>query len=176
MDHITTTPKSIDHESQTSPDDNRSSPSSSTGVSTIFATAPYDPADFPTSAEGKPDFSHLQPDYQDHMAWYGENITYFHYGLPYDMEGFFDIILPQIALHHEALLNAVVAFAAYQRTVANVDGKVEDFLVYYNRAVSLLLDSLRKKEKHGVATLLTILQIAQIEVGYHRCRPAAREC
>ncbi|KAF4126731.1 C6 finger domain protein [Geosmithia morbida] len=146
-----------------SQDDNRSSPSSSTGTSTIFATVPYDPLEFPTAADGKPDFSHLPPDYQRHLAWYDENVTYHHYGLPHDLEGFFSIILPRMALQNEALLNAVVGFSAYQTTVQNPNGKLQDFLTYYNKAVQILLEILRKREKHGVTTLVAILQIAQIE-------------
>jgi hypothetical protein len=68
------------------------------------------------------------------------------------------------ALRNEALLNAVVGFSAFQRTLHNPDGKINDFLQYYNKAVSLLLLSLKKGERHSNAMILTILQLATIEV------------
>lgn len=46
----------------------------------------------------------------------------------------------------------------------NPNGRIKDFLHYYNRSVSLLLAFLKSKERHNIATLLTILQLATIEV------------
>jgi len=67
-------------------------------------------------------------------------------------------------MRNEALLYAVVGFAAYHHTLKNPNGQINEFLQYYNRSVTLLLAFLKKKEKHSVATLLTILQLATIEV------------
>lgn len=65
---------------------------------------------------------------------------------------------------NESLLNVIVAFSAYLSTVRNPDGKIKDFLQYYNRSVTLLLDALKRKDTHNIPTLLTILQLSTIEV------------
>ena len=59
---------------------------------------------------------------------------------------------------------AVVAFAAYHNALSREDGKVKDFLDAYNKSVSLLRQSLAKTDRHSLSTLLTILQLATIEV------------
>lgn len=83
-----------------------------------------------------------------------------------DPDDFFGSILPSLAVQggNEALLNAVVGFSAYHRTVHSTNGKIPDFLRYYNKSVTLLLGYLKRREKQGIATLLTILQLATIEV------------
>lgn len=68
------------------------------------------------------------------------------------------------ALRNESLLHAVVGFSAFHRTLHNPEGKIQDFLPYYNKAVSLLLKSLRKNERRDNGTILAILQLATIEV------------
>ena len=99
-----------------------------------------------------------------------ENITHYHYGLNEDTDNFFTTMLPQLALQHESLLNAVVGFAAYQKTIKNPQGKIEHFLGYYNRSVSLLLGCLKSGKRHNHGTLVTILQLATIEVGHRGAR------
>jgi hypothetical protein len=42
---------------------------------------------------------------------------------------------------------------------------VKDFLDAYNKSVSALRHSLAKTDRHSLSTLLTILQLATIEVG-----------
>lgn len=74
------------------------------------------------------------------------------------------------ALGNDALLYAVVGFSAFQRTLHNSEGKIQDFLQYYNKAVSLLLKSLKKGERYSNGTLLAILQLATIEVREERFR------
>jgi hypothetical protein len=64
------------------------------------------------------------------------------------------------------LLYAVVGFSAFQLTLKNPAGKIQDFLQYYNKAVSLLLNSLKKGERHNNSTILAILQLATIEVRF----------
>jgi hypothetical protein len=98
------------------------------------------------------------------LTYYDENLTNYHYCIPHDSDNFFRYILPSAALRHEPLLNALVGFSAYHLTLQNPDGKLQNFLQYYNRSVTLLLGALKRKEKHNVATLLTILQLATIEV------------
>jgi hypothetical protein len=146
-------------------DNKSSSPSASTVTTGSLATAPYHPADFSVSTTGRPDWSQLPPDFQHYLRWYDENVTSYQYCLSVDADDFFKNILPRVAIQSEALLNAVVGFSAYLSTLQNPNGKLEDFLRYYNRSVSLLLAFLQRKEKHNVTTLITILQLATIEVG-----------
>lgn len=141
---------------------NRSSPSSVAG-SGGFTTTLCGPHDFPTTTE-RPDWSELPLEYQRHLNWFFENMNHYHYGLPLDTDDFFKTILPQAARHSEPLLNALMAFAAYHQTIQNPNGKISDFLGYYNRSIKLLLEALQSKQKYNVTTLMTILQIAQIEV------------
>ncbi|KAF4975826.1 hypothetical protein FZEAL_7445 [Fusarium zealandicum] len=138
-----------------------SSPSTATATPSSLAGT-YPSADFPIHL-GQPEWSHLPPDYQRCLAFFVENITNFHYCLPLDSDDFMRTILPSAATRHEPLLNAVVGFSAYHLTLRNPQGKLQDFLQYYNKSVTLLLNMLKRKEKPSIATLLTILQLATIE-------------
>lgn len=80
-----------------------------------------------------------------------------------DASDFLKTLFIEIALSNEALLYGVVGFSAFQRTLQNAEGKIEDFLQYYNQAVTLLLKSLRNGEQRTVGTILAILQLATIE-------------
>ena len=93
-----------------------------------------------------------------------ENVTYLHYSLKHDSGNFLKTLFIDAVLRNEALLYAVVGFSAFQRTLHNPGGKIQDFLQYYNKAVSLLLKSLKKGEQHSSGTILAILQLATIEV------------
>lgn len=110
------------------------------------------------------DSSHLPPDVQFYITYFLENVTYLHYSLKFDAMNFFKLGFIDAALRNDALLYALVGFSAFQRTLHNPDGKIQDFLQYYNKAVSLLLRSLKKGEKHNIGTILAILQLATIEV------------
>jgi len=90
-----------------------------------------------------------------------------------DFEFFFLDFL-DAALQNEALLYAVVGFSSFQYTVHKGKGRIQDFLQYYNKAVSLLLGSLRKGDKHNIGTLLAILQLATIEVRLEA--PSSPQC
>jgi hypothetical protein len=70
------------------------------------------------------------------------------------------------AMKNDSLLHAIVGFSAFQHTLHNPEGRIQDFLQYYNKAVSLLLRSLRRGERRAMGTLLAILQLATIEVSY----------
>ncbi|KAI0171887.1 hypothetical protein GGR52DRAFT_573038 [Hypoxylon sp. FL1284] len=114
----------------------------------------------------RPDLTRLPADLQSHMAYFCDNFTHYSYGLVNDPDQFFSLILPNVAVQsgNEALLNAVVGFTAYHRAVKNPNGRIEDFLGYYDKSVTLLLSCLkRREEKQSTATLLTILQLATIE-------------
>lgn len=105
----------------------------------------------------------LPLDFQNYLQYFSENMTNYHYGLAVDEDDFFTTELPQVAMQCEPLLNALVGFAAYHATLRNPNGELKEFLHYYNRGVSLLLKLLKKGECN-VHVLLTILQLATIEV------------
>ncbi|KEY71487.1 hypothetical protein S7711_03553 [Stachybotrys chartarum IBT 7711] len=140
-----------------------SSPSASTATTNSFTTVTFQSSDLPVPSVGRLDLSHFSPQTQRHMAWFSDNMTHFHYCISHDGDNFFKSMLPAIAVSDEALLNALVGFSAYHMTLQDPEGKLEDFLQYYNKSVTLLLGSLKRKEKHTITTLLTILQLATIE-------------
>lgn len=110
------------------------------------------------------DWSHLPQDLQFYLTYFYENVTHHHYSLKYDSGNFMRTSFLDAALKNEALLYAVVGFAAFQATLHSPTGRIQDFLGYYNKAVSLLLKSLRKGERRSTGTILAILQLATIEV------------
>lgn len=109
--------------------------------------------------------THLPPDFQNYLQFFQKNMTNYHYGLAVDEDDFFNSELPSVAVTFEPLLNALVGFAAYHVTLQNPNGKLDDFLQYYNRSVTQLLRLLKRERTHNVHVLLTILQLATIEVG-----------
>lgn len=144
----------------------KESPTASTETSSSHtATArvtPERPSLFPGA---RVDWSKFSLEVQRYMRHYHENITSHHYCIPHDGDDFFHTILPSFAARNEALLNALVGFSAYHYNIEhNPDGEIHEFLQYYNRSVMLLISFLRRREKPDVATLLTILQLATIEV------------
>ncbi|KAK5998511.1 hypothetical protein PT974_00890 [Cladobotryum mycophilum] len=150
--------------SETPSQDGKSvSPSASTVTTRSWTPAPHQPSELIVLPGGRLDWSYLPPDFQHYLSYFVENITNYHYGLTVDGDDFFNIILPNIAVQCEPLLNALVGFAAYHVTLKNPNGKLEDFLQYYNRSVTQLLTILKRKEMHNVPVLITILQLATIE-------------
>lgn len=141
------------------------SPAVSTSTSASFTPSFQIPDPLLQLPISRPDWSHLPADIQSHLAYFCEYITHYNYGMVNDPDNFFSLILPSLAIQsgNEALLNAVVGFAAYHRTVQNPNGRIQDFLRYYNKSVTLLLSYLKRREKQSTATLLTILQLATIE-------------
>lgn len=143
-----------------------SSPSVSTGANSSLTPAALQVSDFPSQAgTTRPDWSFLPQELQFYLNHFYENITHYHYCMVNDSDDFFRAILPNIAVRNEALLYAIVGFSAYHHTLRNPNGQIKEFLQYYNRSVTLLLAFLKRKEKHNIGTLLTILQLATIEVG-----------
>lgn len=106
----------------------------------------------------------VQQDLQSYLQYFQENMTNYHYGLAVDEDDFFNTELPKVAMQCEPLLNALVGFAAYHVTLRNPNGELKEFLQYYNRGVTQLL-KLLKDGACNVLVLLTILQLATIEVG-----------
>ena len=153
------------HSSETPSLEGTKSSSPSTGTTSSLTPATYQFHDFPHQVgTARADWSHLPPDFQFYLNYFCDNITHYHYCMVQDSDDFFRTILPSLALRNEALLYAVVGFAAYHHTLQNPNGKIHEFLQYYNRSVTLLLGFLTRKEKHNLGTLLTILQLATIEV------------
>lgn len=113
----------------------------------------------------KPDWSHLPIDFRVHLDYYFENISHWVYGVHRDFQHFYHTKFISLALRSEPLLYAIVAFAAYKRMLQHPNGKLHDFLQFYTHSVTLLLGLLQRREaKYDVATLLTILQLATLEV------------
>lgn len=104
-------------------------------------------------------------------------MSHHHYAFKYDSGDFLKTTFLEIALNDQsqALLYAIVAFAAYHHTLAREDSKISHFLTYYNRSIMLLQQSLKSK-KPGVTTLLTILQLATIEVSCLSYVSAVNDC
>ncbi|KAL8775359.1 MAG: hypothetical protein Q9209_000367 [Squamulea sp. 1 TL-2023] len=98
-----------------------------------------------------------------YLEYLRNNLTYHHYFFRHNASFFLHHILVEQALSYEPLLYAVIGFAAFQATLRKPNGKIQDFLGYYNRSVSLLRKSLASSQTHTDATLLTILQLATIE-------------
>ena len=117
-------------------------------------------------------WSHLSQDLQFYLEYHKTRLNYHHYFFKHDANHFLHSILVEHALQYDPLLYAVVGFAAFQLTVTRPDGKIQDFLGYYNRSVSLLRKSLVDNQKHTDATMLTILQLATFEVRWNSCLPS----
>lgn len=95
---------------------------------------------------------------------YHMTLTHHHYLFKHEASDFIHKSLVEHALKFEPLLYAIVGFAAFHRTVRSSRGKIQDFLGYYNKSVSLLRKSLFETHHRTHATLLTILQLATFEV------------
>lgn len=108
-------------------------------------------------------WSHLASNLQYHLE-YHQQLSYHHYFFRHDSGNFIHNVLIEHAISYEPLLYAIVGFAAFQETLQNRKGKIQDFLGYYNSSVTLLRKSLSDGHEHTHATLLTILQLATFEV------------
>lgn len=115
-----------------------------------------------TSQEASPWF-HLASNLQYHLK-YHQQLSYHYYFLGHDSSNFIHNILVEHAISYEPLLYAIVGFAAFLEILQNRKGKIQDFLGYYNKSVTLLRKSLSEGQEHTHATLLTILQLATFEV------------
>lgn len=112
----------------------------------------------------------LPKDVKYYLKYHRENMSHHHYAFKYDGSDFLRTTFVEIALNDSsaALLYAIVAFAAYHHSIARDDSKISSFLTFYNKSIAYLQQSLKNK-RHNVATLLTILTLATVEV-----RPRAR--
>jgi len=111
--------------------------------------------------------SELDPTLSFFLDYRRKNVTHHDYGLIYDGCGFLHTYLIDQALTDDALLYAVVSFASYHYTIRKPDGVLQDFLGFYSRSLRLLRHTLQRGRDHNIATLLTILQLALLEVYTH---------
>lgn len=107
----------------------------------------------------------LPKDVKYYLKYHRENMSHHHYAFKYDGSNFLRTTFVEIALNDSsaALLYAIVAFAAYHHSIARDDDKISNFLTFYNKSIAYLQQSLKNK-RHNVATLLTILTLATVEV------------
>lgn len=108
----------------------------------------------------KSDLSASERFYLDYQK---KNMSNYHYGLNTDSRGFIHKFLIDSALNSDALLQAVVAFAAYHYAIRH-NGNLQDFLKPYSDALSLLRKSLGSGKPPDVTDLLTMLQLSALEV------------
>ena len=110
-------------------------------------------------------WSTLPKDVKFHLKYHRDKLSRHHYGFKYDGGDFLKTTFLEIAMNDQsqALLYAIVAFACYHHTIEREDAKISTFLSYYNKSIVLLQQSL-KSRKPSITTLLTILQLATIEV------------
>lgn len=141
-----------------------SSPSLSVGTSSGLTPAGLSFADPMPTTPSRPDWTFLPHELQFYLGYFYDSITHHHYCIVNDADDFFPTTLTALALRNEALLYAVVGFSAYHHAMKDPNGRINDFLQYYSRSVTLLLDCLKKEEKYSLGTLFTILQLASIEV------------
>ncbi|KAI6790416.1 hypothetical protein KC332_g9923 [Hortaea werneckii] len=124
----------------------------------------------PSKHSVKPSISHssrwpgLPRDVKAYLKYHKQSLSHHHYAFKYDAGDFLKTTFLEIAMNDDsqALLYAIVAFAAYHHAVASGDNKISPFLSYYNRSINMLKTSLETK-RPNVTTLLTILQLATIE-------------
>ncbi|OCL02839.1 hypothetical protein AOQ84DRAFT_303910 [Glonium stellatum] len=105
----------------------------------------------------------LPQDVKFYLHYHRTHMSYHHYCFKRDQENFLRTTFLELAVKNEPLLYAVVGFAAYYHTLTKPDGRIQDFLRYYNKSVQLLRLSIQRSKRHNLATLLTILQLASIE-------------
>jgi hypothetical protein len=108
-------------------------------------------------------------DVQFYLNHFKEHITIHHYSLKRDSHKFLKGDFLKYTLKYEPLKYAVAGYAAYFYTISQPDGRMSTFLQFYNESVSRLRLSITKDKKQGLATLLTILQLASIEVRMPYC-------
>ncbi|KAF9694300.1 hypothetical protein EKO04_007838 [Ascochyta lentis] len=107
--------------------------------------------------------SHMPKDVQFYLNYFKDHMTHHHYSLKHDSHNFLKGEFLNHALKYEPLKYAVVGFAAYFHTISQPDGRMSTFLQFYNESVSRLRIAITKNKKQGLATFLTILQLASIE-------------
>lgn len=106
----------------------------------------------------------LARDLQFYLNYFQNNMTIHHYSLKRDTHNFLKGEFLSRAMKFEPLKYAIAGYAAYFHTLSQPEGRISTFLQFYNESVSRLRLSITKNKKQGLATFLTILQLASIEV------------
>jgi hypothetical protein len=104
-------------------------------------------------------------DIQFFMNYARENLTFWHWNYTVDGSDFLHSSVLETALDYEPLLYAIICFSAFHYTLKQPNGKIQDFLKYHSKSVIALQKSLKARQQPTYATVLTILQLATIEVG-----------
>lgn len=118
----------------------------------------------PQEPVGSPGTANLAEDLRFYLIFHQEVLTFRHYLLRHPCDRFVHQTITELALKYEPLLYAVVGFAAYHHCVQSGNGKLCTFLKYYNKALTLLRESLSSGERHTEATLITVLVLTTFEV------------
>ena len=113
-----------------------------------------------------PQWSHLSQDLQYYLEYHQQHLNHHHYLFKHESSDFVHHTLIEHALNYDPLLYAIVGFAAFHSALKKRNGKIQDFLGYYNKSVSLLRKSLSSGQRHTDATMMTILQLASFEVSF----------
>lgn len=108
--------------------------------------------------------SAMARDLQFYLNYFRDHMSVHHYSLKRDTHGFLKGDFLSWAMKFEPLKYAVAGYAAYFHTLEQPDGRMSSFLQFYNESVSRLRIAITKNKKQGLATFLTILQLASIEV------------
>lgn len=113
-----------------------------------------------------PDWKTYPKDVKFYLEFFRDNITYCHYAFKHDCRDFLKTAYLEAAISFKPLLYSLVAFTAYHYALRHPDSKPERFLDYYDQSVSLFRATLSKGNNPPVPVLLTMLQLATIEVYY----------
>jgi hypothetical protein len=104
-------------------------------------------------------------DIQFYLDYFKNHMSAHHYSLKHDTSKFFKTDYLDHAMRYPPLLFAIVGYAAYFHTLTQPNARMQTFLKYYDESISRLRENMMKTKKQGLSTLLTILQLAAIEVG-----------
>lgn len=119
----------------------------------------------PTPKSGASIKPSQRKDIQFYLDYFKNHMSAHHYSLKHDTSKFFKIDYLEHAMRYPPLLFAIVGYAAYFHTLTQPNARMHTFLQYYDESISRLRANIMKTKKQGLSTLLTILQLASIEVG-----------
>ena len=167
-EHHSLTGNEVKQEKSASPSTKESRlPQSQQSFTQPLATSPFaqtSTASTTLSPEELPPWSHLSSEVRFFLEYHRNHITCYHYLWKYNANEFVHTTLIDLALSYEPLLYAVVAFAAFHHSIGQANGKLSDFLGFYNKSLSSLRKSLSASQSHSNGTILAVLQLAAFEV------------
>lgn len=109
-------------------------------------------------------FRAMEPDVQWYLNYHKSHINHHHYHMSHGSSDFSTYYIIEQSLTSDSLLFSIVAFTAYHFAVSNPEGKATDFLGYYGKALEKLRDAIANRRRMRTQTLLTVLQLASLEV------------